>query len=113
MATSVPGDVVRHRARDLCGPGPYAQLLDPGRINDAGRLWLSTWPPFVSTTKAPAMTSIIGLDRCLRFVLAVTRHDARLASGCLARRDIVTRRVATKRFRVRVSSPFPGLILTL
>src|SRR4051812_45495083 len=55
-----------------------------------GHCGASTWPPLVSTTKAPAMSFGFGARShglgtgCLRFVLAVTRHDARLTSGCLA-----------------------------
>jgi hypothetical protein len=74
----------------------------------------SARPPLVSTTVAPASEDFgarshgIG-TRCLRFAVEVTRHRARLASGCWlgsAGRDSFTRRVATKGFRVRVSSSF-------
>jgi hypothetical protein len=55
--------------------------------------------------------------RCLRFAVTVTRADARLASGCLAkpgRVGLVTHRVPVKGFQV-VSLhliPFPRLSLT-
>ncbi len=54
-----------------------------------GPCGVSTWPPLVSTTKAPAKRRFRGSitrpwDWRSTLRLAVTRHDARLASGCLA-----------------------------
>src|SRR3954452_24467792 len=49
---------------------------------------------------------------CLRFAVRVSPPHARLASGCWPSstgRDSFTRRVATKGFRVRVSSSLPEL----
>ena len=82
-----------------------------------GHRGVSTWPPLVSTTKAPAIEGFgarsHGLGTgCLRFAVRITPPHARLASGCLAkpgRAGLDTRRVATKGFRVRGSSPFPKL----
>jgi hypothetical protein len=106
-------------------PGSWATLVslcpvlrprqDRGRQANYGA---STWPPLVSTTKAPTMRKVSGLDRTA-LGLAVYASSWRLpdttqdslpaAWPSLAGRDFVTRRVAMKGFRVRVSSPFPKL----
>ena len=99
-----------------CVPMPCSQT--PVGPRTPGHYGASTWPPLVSTTRAPAMTSVSGLNRTA-LGLAVyasswrspdtTQNSLPAARPSLAGRDFVTRRVATKGFRVRVSSPFPGL----
>jgi hypothetical protein len=70
---------------------PYALFSDPGRIEDARPLRRLDVAPDTRTTKAPDKKKDFGAQShglgtgCLRFVLAVTRHDARLASGCSAK----------------------------
>ena len=82
------GRVSQVPGQPLC---PYALLSDPGRIEDARPLRRLDVAPAFRTTKAPDEKSGFGAQShglgtgCLRFVLAVTRHDARLASGCLAK----------------------------
>jgi hypothetical protein len=89
----------------------------PAGSETPGHCGVPTWPPLVSTTKAPtsegfgARSHGLGTG-CLRFVKRIAPPHARLASGCSAkpgRAGLTTRRVATKGFRVRVSSPFPRL----
>ena len=98
-----------------CVPMPCSWT--PVGSRTPGHRGVSTWPPLVSTTKAPAIEGFgarsHGLGTgCLRFAVRIAPPHARLASGCLAkpgRAGLVTRRVATKGFRVRASSPFPKL----
>ena len=90
-------------------------FLDPGRTEvrqaiartrHGPRLCQQRWLP--RAEDFGARSHGIG-TRCLRFAMEVARHHARLASGCwpsFAGRDSLTRRVAMKGFRVRVSSPF-------
>jgi len=79
-ASQVPG-------RPLC---PYALLLDPGRTEDARPLRRLDMAPACVNNEGSRDEAGFGArlhgfgTGCLRFVLAVTRHDARLASGCLA-----------------------------
>src|SRR5271154_6535058 len=79
-----------------------------------GHCGVSTRPPLVSTTEAPAL-NISGLDSmALGLTVYASQggsplHHARLVSGCWpssAGRDSLTRRVATKGFCVRVTSSF-------
>jgi len=88
--------------------GPRWDRCTPGHCGVSAR------PPLVSTTVAPASKDFgarshgIG-TRCLRFAVEVSLPHARLASGCWpssAGRDSLTRRVAMKGFRVRVSFSF-------
>jgi hypothetical protein len=80
-ASQVPG-------RPLC---PYALLLDPGRTEDARPLRRLDMAPARVNNEGSRDEKDFGARShglgtgCLRFVLAVTRHDARLASGCLAK----------------------------
>ena len=72
-----------------------------------GHCGASTWPPLVSTTKAPAMNKVSGLDRTA-LGLAVyasswrlpdtTQNSLPAAWPSLAGREFVTRRVAMKGF---------------
>jgi hypothetical protein len=113
------GRVSQVPGRPLC---PSALFSDPGRIEDARPYGVSTWPPLLSTTKAPDDHPVSRLNRTA-LGLAVYASSWRLpdttqdslpaAWPSLAGRDFVTRRAAVKGFRVRVSSPFPRLILTL
>src|SRR3974390_2732297 len=56
---------------------PYALFLDPGGTETPGHCGVSTWPPLVSTTEAPAIKYFearshgIG-TRCLRFAVEVS-----------------------------------------
>ena len=80
-ASQVPG-------RPLC---PYALLLDPGRTEGARPLRRLDMAPARVNNEGSRDEKDFGARShglgtgCLRFVLAVTRHDARLASGCLAK----------------------------
>ena len=94
---------------------PCALFLDPGRTEvrqaiaasrRGPRLCQQRWLP--QAEDFGARSHGIG-TRCLRFAVEVSFPHARLASGCWpssAGRDSLTRRVAMKGFRVRVSSSF-------
>jgi len=65
----------------------HALLSDPGGTSAPGHLSASVLPSAIFTTSAPTITPFEaqshGLHtRCLRFVTAVTRSHARLASDC-------------------------------
>ena len=93
---------------------PTPRSWTPVGPNTPGHGGVSTRPPLVSTTEAPAM-NISGLDStALGLTVYASQggsplHHARLVSGCWpssAGRDSLTRRVATKGFCVRVTSSF-------
>jgi hypothetical protein len=98
------GRVSQVPGQPLC---PYALFLDPGRTEDARPLRRLDMAPACVNSEGSRDEAGFGAQShgfgtgCLRFVLAVTRHDAKLASGCLAklgRAGLVTRRVALKGF---------------
>ncbi len=111
-ASQVPG-------QPLC---PYALPLDPGRTEDARPLRRLDMAPARVNNEGSRDEKVSGLDPTA-LGLAVyasswrspdtTQDSLPAAWPSLAGRDFVTRRAATKGFRVRVSSPFPRLILTL
>ena len=104
--------------RPLC---PYALLLDPGRTEDARPLRRLDMAPARVNNEGSRDEKDFGARShglgtgCLRFVLAVTRHDARLASGCLAqlgRAGFCDPQGCDERFPSLSLIPFPRLILT-
>jgi hypothetical protein len=90
-----PSRICRWRRQGL--PGSRATLNVPWPCSwtpvgpDApGHCGAPTWPPHVSTTRAPAREDFGARSQslgtgCLRFAVRITPPHARLASGCLAK----------------------------
>jgi len=82
------GRVSQVPGQPLC---PYAPFLDPGRTEDARPLRRLDMAPARVNNEGSRDEKDFGARShglgtgCLRFAVAVARHPARLASGCLAK----------------------------
>ena len=99
----------------------YALFSDPGRTTASGHTTSAAWPPFVATTRAPAMRHFRGsiaeprhaLSTLRRLGYPKTTQDSLLGAWPASQAGLATRRVPTKGFRgVIVTSlpPFPSLL---